>query len=48
MRQAMKIFTGRKMLAMLLLTMLALNLSHCGQKGGLTRPDQTTFAVAGF
>lgn len=31
---------------MLLLIMLALGLSHCGQKGGLTRPDQTAFVVS--
>lgn len=29
-----------------MLVALALSLSHCGQKGGLTRPEQSTFTIA--
>ena len=33
---------------MLLLMLLALGLTHCGQKGGLTRPEPAAFAVASY
>jgi len=30
----------------LVLAVLALSLSHCGQKGGLTRPDAAAFTAS--
>jgi len=40
--------TATKLPIMLLLTLLALGLTHCGQKGGLTRPGPAAFAVASY
>ena len=41
----MKKTIGKKLLGMLLFMLLVQGLTHCGQKGGLTRPDQTAFAA---
>ncbi|MDP6414830.1 MAG: lipoprotein [Gammaproteobacteria bacterium] len=36
----------RRNTSLLLIALLMLSLAHCGQKGGLTRPEQATFSVA--
>lgn len=41
-------FAAKKLPTMLLLTLLALGLTHCGQKGGLTRPEPAAFALANY
>ena len=41
-------FTAKKLPNMLLLTLLALGMVQCGQKGGLTRPEPAAFAVASY
>jgi len=33
---------GKPVLSAMLCSLLLTGLSHCGQKGGLTRPDQAT------
>ncbi|MEX0963233.1 MAG: lipoprotein [Pseudohongiellaceae bacterium] len=37
-----------RLLALLALTCLTLSLSTCGQKGGLTRPEQSAFTTSNF
>ena len=41
-------FTAKKLPNRLLLMLLALSLSYCGQKGGLTRPEPAASAVASY
>lgn len=33
----------RRFTHLILLALFALSLSHCGQKGGLTRPEQSSY-----
>ena len=40
--------TAKKLPNMLFLTLLALGMVHCGQKGGLTRPEPAAFAVSSY
>lgn len=38
----------RRSTHLILLVVLALSLSHCGQKGGLTRPEQEQSSFVGI
>lgn len=41
-------FQTNRLFAILVLATLSLSLSHCGQKGGLTRPEASALTATSF